>query len=324
MDSDLVVVVGGTGFLGSRIALAMAAQDCEVVVASRHPPPDGIALDALNFTSFATPAWRDVVGRATHVVLCVGSALPGQSLTALRPHTDGIQALMENLRDARSLCRVVLVSSVLAYGDVRGRVPVGPIRLGQTFRSPYAFAKYRSETIVEDSGIPFRVVRPGLLLGDSRSGEISATQPAVELIRHALRLPVLPIEEGGGFTVWIAPVDLVVEDVCRATFDEDAARVIVSADPDSPTLAELLEALTAPFGSLPLIVDPGRRVARSWWLRRFLDRCGVPGEWHDLARPWAELDREELRRLHLGDTCLRPGYVHQTALYANSLLRGTA
>jgi len=46
LTNRVVLVVGGTGYLGSAIVDRARAEGATVVVASRNPTPDGIAMDA--------------------------------------------------------------------------------------------------------------------------------------------------------------------------------------------------------------------------------------------------------------------------------------
>ena len=66
------------------------------------------------------------------------------------------------------------VSSIAAAGLYRGEWTRGDVRGGRTLDNhPYFRTKHESERVVrEECPRPWRVYRPGIVVGDSRSGEI--------------------------------------------------------------------------------------------------------------------------------------------------------
>ncbi|WP_028471625.1 SDR family oxidoreductase [Nocardioides alkalitolerans] len=65
------------------------------------------------------------------------------------------------------------VSSVAAAGDHRGEFAETDVDVGQKFSSPYHRTKFESERIVrETAAVPWRVYRPAIVVGDSRTGEM--------------------------------------------------------------------------------------------------------------------------------------------------------
>ena len=65
------------------------------------------------------------------------------------------------------------VSSVAAAGDFRGVFDESMFAEGQHLPSPYHATKYEAERIVrEQAEMPWRVYRPAVVVGDSRTGEM--------------------------------------------------------------------------------------------------------------------------------------------------------
>jgi nucleoside-diphosphate-sugar epimerase len=110
------------------------------------------------------------------------------------------------------------VSSVaIAGADFRGRFTEDMFDEGQDLDHPYYRTKFESERIVrEESKIPFRVYRPGMVVGSSKTGEMDKVDgpyyffKRIKTVRdHVPKwLPVLGIDGG---RMPIAPVDYVAD-----------------------------------------------------------------------------------------------------------------
>src|SRR3954453_19299400 len=85
------------------------------------------------------------------------------------------------------------VSSIAASGDYRGFWDETMFDVGQGLPSPYHRTKYESERVVrEESGVPWRVYRPSMVIGHSETGEIDKVDgpyyffPTVKVLRDYL------------------------------------------------------------------------------------------------------------------------------------------
>ena len=109
------------------------------------------------------------------------------------------------------------VSSVAVAGESHGTFAEKDFDEGQPLPSPYHRTKFESERIVRAAAVPWRVYRPAIVLGDSRTGEMDKvdgpyyffpTIDALSRVPQRLRTPlVLP---GLGDTN-VVPVDYVVD-----------------------------------------------------------------------------------------------------------------
>ncbi|HWX74008.1 MAG TPA: SDR family oxidoreductase, partial [Solirubrobacteraceae bacterium] len=69
--------------------------------------------------------------------------------------------------------RLHLVSSIAVAGEYRGTFEETMFDEGQKLPSPYHRTKFESERIVrEQPYVPWRVYRPGIVVGDSQTGEM--------------------------------------------------------------------------------------------------------------------------------------------------------
>src|SRR5439155_6004408 len=121
-----VLVVGGSGYLGSGIASACQRGGARVRVVSRRgtaPFGDGLCGDArLPRLGLSGEALARVRAETTHAVLSFGpvawTSSPGE---AMETHASGIRSTLAFLRELPALEQAVHVSSLLALGRAEGR-----------------------------------------------------------------------------------------------------------------------------------------------------------------------------------------------------------
>jgi NAD(P)-dependent dehydrogenase (short-subunit alcohol dehydrogenase family) len=172
------------------------------------------------------------------------------------------------------------VSSVAVSGDYPGRFTEADFDAGQHLGSPYHATKFAAEALVRQSSVPWRVYRPAIVVGDSRTGEMDKVDgpyyllPSIEAVARAIgpaaslvRAVPIPVPDLGATT--IAPVDYVA-DAMDALMHADGldgrAFHLVSSKPQP--LVEVYNALASAAGaprlvqSIPAAVAaPARRLA---------------------------------------------------------------
>ena len=130
-----------------------------------------------------------------------------------RANVDGTRHVVEVARELRA--RVHHMSSIAVAGSRwKGKFTEDMFEEGQSLDHPYYRTKFDAEKIVRESGLPFRIYRPGLVVGSSESGEadrIDGPYYAFKLIqrlRNAIPqwVPLIGIEGG---ELNIVPVDFV-------------------------------------------------------------------------------------------------------------------
>lgn len=98
LDLMNVVIAGGSGFLGSALARALAGERHDVAILTRHPAPNAPSLPRVSMVSWSpdgsSGAWAHVIDGATAVI-----NLAGESIAAKRWST----AQKQKLRDSRLL-----------------------------------------------------------------------------------------------------------------------------------------------------------------------------------------------------------------------------
>ena len=276
-------VTGGTGFLGRRLVRRLAARpDCEAVhvlvrAQSRHRVAE----------LFESPRVVPLVGDLTADGLGVDpAALSGIDhvlhLGAIYDFTadeDDVRAV--NVTGTRNVVgfaaavgagRLHHVSSIAVAGDHGGRFTESDFDLGQNLGSPYHETKFAAERIVrEECTVPFRVYRPSVVVGDSRTGEMDKADGPYYFLPTISRLAALPSSLPlpgvvSGRTN-IVPVDYVVDAVEHLMHAEaDTGATFHLASPRSQRLHQVYNAFARAAGaprmvSAPAAVSNGLRSA---------------------------------------------------------------
>src|SRR5262245_45843541 len=221
-----VTVLGGTGFLGRRLVLRLAAEGVTVRVAVRHPDPARSALRAAGSDQI-TVLSADVRDQASvaaavagvdAVVDAVSAYVEKGGVTFEAVHVQGAERVAREAA-AAGVARLVLVSGIGADPESR---------------SPYIRARGRGELVVEQAFPGATVVRPGAMFGpgDALFGALA------DLARL---LPVLPLIGGGRTRLQPVYVEDVAAAVAHILADPGSAgRTYELAGPGVYTLRELV------------------------------------------------------------------------------------
>ncbi|MBF6320026.1 SDR family oxidoreductase [Nocardia cyriacigeorgica] len=299
------IVTGGTGFLGRRVVQGIldSEPDAQVHILVRaesltkfesldtrwrgservHPLVGDLTADGLGLSAPA-PA-------ADHIIHL--GAVYDMTADEATAHAANVRGTNSVLALAKQLDAVLHhVSSVAVAGDHRGQFFEEDFDLGQRLTSPYHRTKFAAEKMVRESqGVRWRVYRPAIVVGDSRTGEMDKIDgpyyffPAIAALGGLPAELPLPLPDLGATNV--VPVDYVaaamVELVRRPGLD---GRTFHLVNPRPQPFGEIYGALAAaagaPTGVGPL---PGSRAALSGLahlpgvpaVRDFLlERLGIP------------------------------------------------
>jgi dephospho-CoA kinase len=148
--------------------------------------------------------------------------------TARRVNVGGTRTVIDLARDAGRLERVVHWSTVMVSGDRKGTFYEDDLEAGQRFRNAYERTKYEAERLVRAAmrQLPITVVRPGIIVGDSRTGEIDKLDGPYYLMvliatnASRVRLPLLGRSNA---PLHLVPIDYVVEAAWHVARGEAAA-----------------------------------------------------------------------------------------------------
>jgi len=185
--------------------------------------------------------------------------------------------------------RLQYVSTCYVSGRYVGVFTEDALEEGQTFLNHYESTKYEAEALVRKataSGLPTSIYRPGIVVGDSRTGRTQKFDGPYFLASFLRRqrgpVAVVPAV-GSADTVRfsLVPRDFVVEAMDRlSVLDGTVGKTFALTDPDPPTVRELVDVFARHLGKkvvwLPLPLGLSRtvidRVPGLEWL------LGIPAE----------------------------------------------
>ena len=254
-----VIVLGASGFVGSRVLASLAASTWAAPVAvSRRPHGSplaqarsrGVPHDASGpLAPVATERLACDATRAADLLRLLEGADAVVNCTAGSP-ADGV-AVATALAQAPSSCRIVHLSSMAVYGSATGLVDEAAA-LPDTLRG-YAGAKVAAERAL--SAHPGCVVlRPGCIFGP---GGEQWTLRIARLLR-ARRLGDLGAAGDGVCN--LAPIDDVAAAVLAALVRPVAGAAFNVALPDPPSWNAVMVRFAIALGATPVSRVPSRRL----------------------------------------------------------------
>jgi len=221
------LVTGGTGFIGRHLLRRLALRDGTTYVLVR--PGSRKRLEVLLDGIGAGDRLQPVEGDITQPSLGIADSrqLQGADVYHLAAvydleatEADNQRANVEGTRSVVELAtrigaRVHHMSSIAVAGARwKGPFTEEMFDEGQALDHPYYRTKFEAEKIVRDSGVRFRIYRPGLVIGSSESGEADRIDgpyyafKIIQRLRHAIPewVPLIGFEGG---EVNVVPVDFV-------------------------------------------------------------------------------------------------------------------
>ena len=245
-----IAVIGGSGYIGTRLAAALArgGHDVRVYATStgRLDPASVAPLDVRD---------ADALARALAGADCaINLAAPAPDAPGAAPHdaiSVGGAIHLARAADANDVRRLVFLSTVAVYGLdrplARETAPLRPF-------DDYGRGKARAEAIytqwaAADARRALTIVRPSAVFGEGGGGNVCA------LIEH-LRRGRFVMAGDGGNRKSIAYVDNLVDFVVARLADAPGPQVYNYADKPDLTTRELIAKIRA------LLPEPGRAPAR--------------------------------------------------------------
>ncbi len=272
-DRNGVLLTGATGFLGGEVlarllegderpvyALVRAETDeeaderlrrvIESLLGHAEPYseravaiPGDVTMPWLGLGSRRRDALAERVGAIIHCAASVSFTLGIQESRAI--NVDGTRRMVE----LAELCvrrgglgSFVHVSTAYVAGDCDGAFGESDLDVGQKFRNAYEQSKFEAECLIRGrrSRLPIRIVRPSIVVGDSKTG----FTPAFNVLYGPLRAfsmgayPAIPGRRGS--PVDVVPVDYVA-DAIVAVADKPGRALHLTAGDRASSVGELLE-----------------------------------------------------------------------------------
>ena len=177
---------------------------------------------------------------------------------AMRVNRTSTSEALELARHAPELERLVLWSSTSVSGERRGFVLEDELDVRHPVRNPVEESLRRSELMVRGAfdEVPITILRPGLVVGDSHSGEIDRREGIYLLVSMMLDAPPdrpMPMPASTDSPLSLVPIDYVVRAGLRIVDDaRSVRRTFHLVDSDPLTAGRVFELLARSVGrSLP-------------------------------------------------------------------------
>jgi thioester reductase-like protein len=306
-----------------------AARDALAAIESAHPSCQGqaklvvgdIGQPRLGLSEEAAHELWPSLAEAYHLAAVYDLAV-NQAL-AQRVNVEGTRNVLAFLARSEGFQRLHYVSTAYVSGTWRGTFKETDLDVGQGFKNHYEQTKFQAEVEVVRSSVPSTVYRPGIVVGDSRTGETGKFDGPYFVLGAMERLPspgVFPRIGRGSGTVNIVPVDFVVAALAAlSTSPVSAGKTYHLCDPRPHSPAELIALFSKALGKRFLQVPVPKTVARAAFAPRAVQRfLHMPREaldyFGDAARHDTTIADRDLAEL--GIVCPRlPDYVPRLVEY---------
>ena len=266
--SETILLTGATGFLGAQITRRILDSTEHTIIALVRADSEAAAKRRLLRAWWDFPGLPERIGDRV-IVLCgditenklgldkksyerlvkqinyiihtaadlrLDGPLPELRRTNVIGTTNVIKLAQAAHKD-HGLVRFSHVSTAYVAGGRKGQVPEDSLTDEYGFWSNYEISKYEGEKKIRASGLPVSVFRPGLVVGDSKTGAIKTFNTIYFPLRLYLTGQLVFLPASKNLKVNLVPVDYVAEAVSRLTFD--------------PRAEGLNFHLTAPYELLP-------------------------------------------------------------------------
>ena len=284
-----MLLTGATGFVGKEIldrflgrgrrvfALVRASDDAAAAGRlDRHAGLTAVAGDIERPGLGLAPSTASALAEeVTTVVHCAASVSFGLSLPeSRRVNVEGTRHVVDLAERCRHLERLSYVSTAYVAGEPRRLFQEDQLDVGQRFRNPYERSKFEAERMVRRRAkqLPLQILRPSIVVGDSRTGRTSSFNVLYAPLRAFARgaMPAIPARRSS--PVDIVPVDYVADRTVELANGGPDGTFHLVAGRNATTVGRLLELASTQLGRKPPAVLPPtayRRLLHPWLRRKY-------------------------------------------------------
>jgi thioester reductase-like protein len=189
---------------------------------------------------------------------------------AMRVNVDGTRNVLRFAAGCDALERFQYVSTCYVSGRYAGAFAESDLVKGQEFNNFYEETKFLAEVQVREwmeKGLPVTIYRPSIVVGDSRTGATGKYDGPYYVIRWLLKQPGVALMPVVGnprrVRLNVVPSDFVISAIDHLSGVEDSKGVVYQlADPDPPTIAEMLDRIVRAVDKPVLRVPTLRPLAK--------------------------------------------------------------
>ncbi len=256
---------------------------------SSHPPSQGriglvtgdITVEGLGIEAKCARELRHSLVEAWHLAAVYDLAVRRD--LGRRINVEGTKNVLEFLGHAKRLERLQYVSTAYVSGTARGTFRETDLDVGQGFKNYYEETKFQAEVEVKHSKVPATIYRPGVVVGDSKTGETAKFDGPYFALRMMEKLPspgVFFLVGLGSGTLNIVPVDFVIDSMAALSASPGSiGKTYHLCDPHAHSPRELVEMFAAAIGKTFALMPVPAAVAKAFFGPKPVQRFfGMPVE----------------------------------------------
>ncbi|HEX7536718.1 MAG TPA: SDR family oxidoreductase [Dermatophilaceae bacterium] len=203
------------------------------------------------------PAFRDVLEEVNEVwhLAAIYDLAVAEGI-ARKVNVGGTARILEFCQSRPKFSRLQYVSTCYVSGGYQGEFTEDALDEGQAFLNHYESTKFEAEALVRTAmaeGLPATVYRPGIVVGDSRTGQTQKYDGPYFLatfLRRQLPLAVVPaVGAIDHVRVSLVPRDFVIEAMDQlSVLDRSLGRTYALTDPHPPTVRQVVDSFANHLG----------------------------------------------------------------------------
>lgn len=267
--AELILVTGSTGFLGARLVTELLELHPEASLALLvRGRPEQSALDrvaafvparhlprvqvfsgdvTLPDCGLSQEDYRRLAASVTRVIHSAATVRFDHTLEeASQINVEGTRRILDFAAHAPDLQSFTYIGTAYVAGDRTGLVREDELDVGQGFRNTYERTKCQAEALVRSrqSSLPIVIVRPSIIVGDSRTGVTTSFKMMYWPLKIYARRLWRTVPGSPGAILDIVPVDYVAAATARLAFDPAALGAAVHLCAGSRSSATLHQIAT--------------------------------------------------------------------------------